>query len=123
LTLVTLEERSRIALLSDFYGPLLTGRQRDLLGLYYGQDLSLGEIAAQLGVSRQAVHDLLKRTERTLDSLEQRLGLVAAFEGRSAAAAELDRLLADVAAGLPGDGALLARLSRARQLALRLGED
>ncbi|NLP44695.1 MAG: YlxM family DNA-binding protein, partial [Peptococcaceae bacterium] len=67
------------ALLYDFYGPLLTSKQAKVWDLYYQQDFSLSEIADQQGISRQAVHDLLKRTEKILESYEQRLGLVARF--------------------------------------------
>ncbi|MBE0467747.1 MAG: YlxM family DNA-binding protein [Candidatus Desulforudis sp.] len=64
-----------INLLYDFYGPLLTARQQRLLELYYEQDLSLGEIAGELRVSRQAVHDTVKRAEESLERLELKLGL------------------------------------------------
>jgi predicted DNA-binding protein YlxM (UPF0122 family) len=87
------EDRARVSLLNDFYGPLLTERQRELVGLYYDQDLSLGEIAAQLGVSRQAVHDLLRRGRRALTDYEERLGLVARFERQRARLREMQRLL------------------------------
>lgn len=66
-----------INLLCDFYGPLLTDRQQRLLSLYYEQDLSLGEIAAEMQVSRQAVHDTLKRAEESLERFEFKLGLAA----------------------------------------------
>ncbi len=71
-----MDKFARIALLYDFYGPLLTSKQRDYLDLYYQQDFSLGEIAEDGAVSRQAVHDLLKRTEKILLGYEQKLGLV-----------------------------------------------
>ena len=93
LTVVTAEERARISLLNDFYGPLLTERQREIVALYYDQDLSLGEIAGQLGVSRQAVHDLLRRGARALDGYERRLGLAVRFERQRARLQEMSRLL------------------------------
>ncbi len=68
-----------INLLYDFYGPLLTGHQQRLLELYYEQDLSLGEIAAELQVSRQAVHDTVKRAEEALERFEVKLGLAAKY--------------------------------------------
>lgn len=70
---------ARIALLYDFYGPLLTGKQKAFLEHYYEEDFSLGEIADKFKVSRQAVHDLLKRTEKNLDEYEAKLGLVAKY--------------------------------------------
>lgn len=72
-----IERTLRITKLNDIYGPLLTERQRQLIDLHYMQDLSLGEIADQDGVTRQAVHDQLVRAERALESFEQRLGLLA----------------------------------------------
>lgn len=69
-------KKVRINLLYDFYGQLLTAKQRALLKLYYQADLSLGEIADQQEVSRQAVYDILKRSERTLEKFEAKLQLV-----------------------------------------------
>lgn len=71
-----LEKRPLMNLLYDFYGPLLTERQRTLMELYYEQDLSLGEIADQCGITRQGVHDGLKRACEALERYEERLGLV-----------------------------------------------
>lgn len=73
-------KKVRITLLYDFYGQLLTARQQSLFALYYQADLSLGEIAEQQDVSRQAVYDILKRSERTLENLESKLQLVAKHE-------------------------------------------
>ncbi|NLZ92446.1 MAG: YlxM family DNA-binding protein [Firmicutes bacterium] len=74
-----LEDIMRINLLYDFYGNLLTKKQRECLELYYQDDLSLAEIADHDGISRQGVHDLVKRAVRTLEKAEKRLGLVARF--------------------------------------------
>ncbi|SRR5690606_22309297 len=63
-------------LLYDFYGQLLTKKQRTFFDLYYQADLSLGEIAAQHDVTRQAVYDILKRSERALEAFESKLNLV-----------------------------------------------
>lgn len=63
-------------LLYDFYGQLLTKKQRAFFDLYYQADLSLGEIASQHDVTRQAVYDILKRSERALETFESKLGLV-----------------------------------------------
>lgn len=71
-----MDKFGRLALLYDFYGQLLTPKQREILELYYEQNLSLGEIAGDLTVSRQAVHDILRRCEKTLENYEQKLGLV-----------------------------------------------
>ncbi|KAB2954433.1 YlxM family DNA-binding protein [Heliorestis acidaminivorans] len=72
----TLDKLIRMNLLVDFYGQLLTERQRQVLSYYYEDNLSLGEIANELKVSRQAVFDLLKRVEKLLEGYEGKLGLV-----------------------------------------------
>lgn len=74
-----LEKVGRMALLQDFYGQLLTEKQRLVMELYYDQDLSLGEIAQEFGTSRPAVYDLIRRTEKTLEGYEAKLGLIAKF--------------------------------------------
>lgn len=71
------EQRMRLGRLFDLYGGLLTDKQRDCLNMYFYDDLSFSEISEELGVSRQAVHDLLKRVEQTLEKYENKLGLLA----------------------------------------------
>ena len=65
-----------MSLLYDYYGGLLTGKQRQCFDLRYNQDLSLGEIAQVMGVSRQAVNDNLARTEALLRKMESSIGCV-----------------------------------------------
>lgn len=74
-----MEKFAWINLLYDFYGHLLTERQRRFVELHYGHDLSLGEIAENCRVSRQAVHDVLKRAENSLSGFEEKLGLAGRF--------------------------------------------
>ena len=69
----------QIALLFDFYGQLLTEKQMEIVDMYYNNDLSLGEISEQQGISRQGVYDSLKRAEKTLFEYEEKLGLIARF--------------------------------------------
>ena len=68
-----------ISLLLDFYGDILTEKQRDVVELYYNEDLSLSEIAAHSGITRQGVRDSIKRAESVLLDLEERLGLARKF--------------------------------------------
>jgi len=75
-----IEKVERIAWLLDFYGPLLTDKQQQCMNLHYNQDMSLGEIAALFNVSRQAVHDLLRRSELLLVEYEERLKLFDRFQ-------------------------------------------
>ena len=65
-----------LALLFDHYGGMLTEKQRDCFDMRYNQDLSLGEIAEEMGVSRQAVNDNLTRTEALLRRMEENIGSV-----------------------------------------------
>ena len=65
-----------MTLLFDYYGGMLTEKQRDCFDMRYNQDLSLGEIADSLGVSRQAVNDNLNRTEALLRRMEENIGSV-----------------------------------------------
>ena len=65
-----------MTLLFDYYGELLTERQRQCFDMRYNQDLSLGEIAQELQVSRQGVHDNLSRAEDTLRNMEEKTGCV-----------------------------------------------
>lgn len=69
-----------VTILLDFYGDMLTEKQRDFLGYYYNDDLSLSEIADNEGITRQGVRDSIKRAEKQLFEMETRLGLVKRFE-------------------------------------------
>jgi predicted DNA-binding protein YlxM (UPF0122 family) len=66
-------------LLYDFYGELLTNHQKEIYELYHLNDFSLGEISEQLKISRQGVHDTLKRCEKQLENYENKLQLVDKF--------------------------------------------
>lgn len=68
-----------ISLLFDFYGDMLTDKQRDVVELYYNDDLSLSEIAENEGITRQGVRDSIKRAEGQLLDMEARLGLARRF--------------------------------------------
>lgn len=91
-----LQKIERMNWLLDFYGPLLTDKQRRIAELHYENDWSLGEIASEFGVSRQAIYDILKRAEKALESYEERLGLVARFVDERQRLLEAYRLLMGV---------------------------
>ena len=71
-----MEERMTISLLLDFYGALLTERQRECYTLHHEDDMSLGEIAEELRISRQAVHDNIERAKASMEGYEQKLHLI-----------------------------------------------
>ena len=79
----------RRAYLLDFYGPLLTEKQREIYEWYYQQDLSLGEISEFADVSRNAVFDLISRTDEKLERYERVLGLIEAGQRREKEKEEL----------------------------------
>jgi predicted DNA-binding protein YlxM (UPF0122 family) len=94
MPLDTLQARSRHLALFDRYGALLTDHQREVLDLHLRSDWSLAEIAANQGTSRAAVHDLLRRSTRSLEDYETRLGLLKEAGRRRRAVASLERELA-----------------------------
>ena len=67
------------SLLFDFYGKLLNSSQNEVMALYHEDNLSLSEIAEELGISRQAVHYTLRKAEETLRGYEDKLGLVSEY--------------------------------------------
>lgn len=69
----------RMALLYDFYGDVLTDRQKEFYDLYYNEDLSLSEIAENNGITRQGVRDVIVRAEGILTDLEDKTGLIRRF--------------------------------------------
>ena len=69
----------RMAMLYDFYGDVLTDRQKEFYDLYYNEDLSLGEIAENYGITRQGVRDVIVRAEAILTELEDKTGLIKRF--------------------------------------------
>ena len=74
----------RMALLYDFYGDMLTDRQKEFYDLYYNEDLSLSEIAENYGISRQGVRDVIVRAEAALTELEDKTGIIKRFLARNA---------------------------------------
>ncbi|KAA9218022.1 MULTISPECIES: putative DNA-binding protein [Aerococcus] len=84
-----IQKTNEINRLLDFYYQLLTKKQQDYISLYYQDDYSLGEIAAYFDVSRQAVYDNIRRTEKTLENYESRLHLASDYRKRQGAIKEL----------------------------------
>lgn len=72
----------RMTMLFDFYGELLTQRQREFFDLYYNEDLSLAEIAENAGISRQGVRDVIVRAEAAMQEVEDKTGIIRRFEAQ-----------------------------------------
>ncbi len=94
--LEAVKKKARLSWLLSFYGSMLTENQLEMARLHWEEDLSLAEIAAQFSVTRQSVHDTVGRTERQLEALEEKLGLLRRFriveEGLTACREELKRV-------------------------------
>ena len=84
---------TEVSLLYDFYGQLLTEKQRQVVELYHEENLSLSEIAKEFDISRQGVHDTLKKAEQALSEYEEKLGLVKKFADTMAEIKEVDERL------------------------------
>lgn len=74
-----MEKNLNVSILLDFYGDMLTEKQREAVEYYYNDDLSLSEIANNQGISRQGVRDAIKRAEALLFEMEERLGFAKRF--------------------------------------------
>lgn len=85
-----------VSVLLDFYGELLTEKQRDAIELYYNEDLSLAEISEHQGISRQGVRDAIKRGEAALLELEAKLKLSEKFFNTSADLEKVLRLTEEI---------------------------
>lgn len=97
----------RMALLYDFYGDMLTDRQKEFYDLYYNEDLSLAEIAENYGISRQGVRDVIVRAEAAMTEIEDKTHLIRRFfrmqDELTAIDAAADRLLDAVRQGCLSD--------------------
>ncbi len=116
-------------MLFDFYGELLTEHQRSIYEDAVYNDMSLGEIAEEQGISRQGVHDLIKRCDRILQDYESKLHLVERFMRAKASLREISRLAeeaheemlataraSNAAHALHGDVAYKRNLERAERI-------
>ena len=88
----------RMTMLYDFYGELLTDRQKEFFDLYYNEDLSLAEIAENYGISRQGVRDVIVRAEGIMTEMEDKTGIIKRFhlmqKQLSSASESLDKIIA-----------------------------
>lgn len=108
-------------LLYDFYGELLTKHQQEIYESVVYENLSLGEIAEKEGVSRQAVHDIVKRCDKTLLGYEEKLKLVARFESIREKIEEINRFSAQYESGEFADAAAYG--SRIRELSAKIMQE
>lgn len=122
------DEITRASLLYDFYGALLTEKQRQVMALYHEENLSLSEIGQEFGVSRQAVHDTLKKAEQALEEYEEKLGLIDKFlrteQAIAAIEEEIGRMEKLTSAATDSEAAHEAaqRLARVKEIIAALDE-
>ncbi len=90
---IKMDEILKQTLLYDFYGELLTAHRKEIYEQFIVEDLSLSEIAQDAGISRQGVHDLIKRCNKTLEEYEEKLHLVEKFLAIKEKVHQIDRLL------------------------------
>lgn len=88
-----IERVEYVSMLYDFYGNLLSKSQNEVMALYHEDNLSLSEIAEELGQTRQAVHYTLRKAEKALESYEEKLGLVASYKSNQELASRAFRLI------------------------------
>lgn len=112
----------RMALLFDFYGEMLTPRQKEFYDLYYNEDLSLTEIAENYDMSRQGVRDAIVRAEAALEELEEKTGIVKRFQEQKAELEEIESL-AQAARSVSSDPTVSDYLRRIQQLAGKLKQE
>ena len=109
----------RMTMLFDFFGDMLTERQKEVYDLYYNEDLSLSEISENLGISRQGVRDLIVRSERSLTELEDKTGIIKRFEAMRVHAEKLEQVANWAETISLSDGAEMAEYARAAAAALK----
>ncbi len=112
----------RMTMLFDFYGELLTDRQKEFYDLYYNEDLSLAEIAENYHLSRQGVRDAIVRAEAVLNEMEEKTGLIQRFQEQTRDLRTL-RELADAADQANSDPVVADYLRRIRELCDKLKQE
>ena len=86
----------RMTMLFDFYGELLTERQKEFFDLYYNEDLSLSEIAENSGISRQGVRDVIVRAEAAMQEVEDKTGLIRRYMQMQSHIAAIESAAAEI---------------------------
>ena len=110
-------DSARLGYLLDFYGQLLSKRQQEVMALYHEENYSLSEIAEEFGISRQAVHDTLKKAEQALAEYEQKLGLVKTLQRSEAVIGRIDEKIdALIAEFAETSSDLTAKLEEIKQI-------
>ena len=126
-----MDQKLEQAYLYDFYGELLKERQRRIYEDFIFNDLSLGEIAQEEGISRQGVHDMVKRCTKVLEGYEQRLHLVQKFLSTKQRVEQIHVLVSEFRTGLDAaetgqsvmDAAMISKINQIEQLSNAILEE
>jgi len=108
-----------MTMLLDFYGDMLTPKQRSCFNMHYNEDLSLAEIAEVMDISRQGVRDLIVRTEATLIETERKIGLVKRFSEQKKVFDRMEEELAELLKLTDGKAAELTQKLRSELDSIR----
>lgn len=114
-------DRIRFGSLYEMYGALLTEKQQQCLELYFCEDYSLAEVAEEMQVSRQAIHDLLKRVEQTLERYESMLGFLRRTEKTRTLTEEADAILREAISETNNDRNIIEENSNAEDNSIAKG--
>ena len=113
---------AEVSLLFDFYGQLLTKKQQEVMRLYHEENYSLSEIADEFSISRQGVHDTLKKGEKALKDYEEKLGLLYKLESTAKAISEIEASIDLVMDQHKSDSDLCRKLKQMKQIIENLNQ-
>lgn len=113
------EKNLRVSVLLDYYSPMLTDKQQDVIDLYYNEDLSLSEIAEHENITRQGVRDSIKRGEQTLFEMEEKFHLAERSEKIYAVMERISQLAAEI----KGECGNPSAVSKRAELIAKLAEE
>lgn len=117
-----IDESARYSILLEYYGGLLTERQRSCAQLYHDENFSLAEIAEEFGISRQAVHDSLKKAQSQLNGYEEKLHLGERLLENEKIIGKIDEKIAELQQEHEDDPELFSGLQEIRDIINILGE-
>ncbi|WP_027398272.1 YlxM family DNA-binding protein [Anaerovorax odorimutans] len=114
--MVQFEKMIELNMLYDFYGQLLTEKQRKIFTLYHEDNLSLAEIAEEVKISRQGVHDALKKSEKALYKYENKLKLIKKFSQTQKAVLDIDNSINEIISENMQNDKLTKRLKKIKNI-------
>ncbi len=116
------EKIMEMSMLFDFYGQLLTSKQQEILQLYYEDNNTLAEIAENLGISRQAVHDTVRKAEKSLHDYEDALGLIGKFQETETAINKINESIEAAMKEHREDRALMSELEKIKAIIEKIND-